>query len=44
MTVAKHFPGQLDTEYVAGMNVTSLPTMSLGVSGTIDKAFNLDTG
>lgn len=35
MIVAKNFPGQFNPPYVAGMNVTSLPTNSFSVSNAL---------
>lgn len=38
MEVAKHLPGQYNVPYVAGMNVTNLPTTTFSVSNTIATA------
>lgn len=37
MTVAKHYPGRFNAQYVAGMNVSSLPTMTFSVSTTFSE-------
>lgn len=34
MCIAKHYPGTFNAQYVAGMNVSSLPTMTFSVSNT----------
>ena len=39
MTVAKRYPGQLDTEYCAGMNLTPLPTICASVSSQVREAY-----
>jgi len=38
MLVAKVHPGQFNVPYVAGMNVTNLPTNTFSVSSSIDEA------
>jgi hypothetical protein len=38
MLVAKTFPGRYNVPYVAGMNVTSLPTNTFAVSQAIQEA------
>lgn len=40
MTVAKNYPGQLDTEYCAGMNMTPLPTICASVSTQVREAYS----
>jgi hypothetical protein len=43
MLVSKVFPGRYNTPYVAGMNVTNLPTNTFSVSNSIADAAYLDS-
>lgn len=38
MLVSKYYPGQFNVPYVAGMNVTNLPTTTFSVSNSLASA------
>ena len=41
MTIAKNIPGCHNVNYVAGMNVTNLPTTTFAVSNSMSECHNL---
>lgn len=44
MTVAKNMPGIHNVPYVAGMNVTSLPTTTFSISNSISTCYSITQG
>lgn len=38
MVVAKNMPGEFNVPYVAGMNVTNLPTTTFSISQSIESS------
>lgn len=42
MTLAKLSPGNTNPPYVAGMNVTQVPTMTFSVTNTLSSCYQLD--
>lgn len=44
MTVAKNIPGYHNVSYVAGMNVTNLPTTTFAVANSIENCYHHETG
>lgn len=41
MTIAKNAPGTIDSPFVAGMNVTPMPTSTFSVASTLSQIYDV---